>query len=185
VPVEVRVAEPSDYERIGQLTLGAYRTLAVDHLWGGYEHDIADTASRADAAEVLVATLDGDVVGSVTYVPDSSSRWSEWTQPGEAQFRLLAVDGRVRNRGVGAALVRACLERARAASQPIVIHTTPWMPSAQRLYERLGFARRPDRDVPYGEWRKDLDDGEVLPSEWEGQAFLGYGYPAPGRSAIA
>jgi ribosomal protein S18 acetylase RimI-like enzyme len=176
VQVTVRVADRDDFERIGELTLAAYRALAVDHLWGGYEHDIADTAGRAGSTEVLVASLDGEIVGSVTYVADSSSRWSEWTKPGEAQFRLLAVDTRVRHRGVGEALVRACLERASAESQPVVIHTTPWMASAQRLYERLGFTRRPDRDVPYEEWRADIDDAEALPEEWVGRAFLGYSY---------
>jgi predicted N-acetyltransferase YhbS len=182
MPVEVRVADPSEYERVGALTVSAYRTLAVDHLWGGYEHDIADTAARAGTAEVFVAALDGAIVGAVTYVADSSSRWSEWTEPGEAQFRLLAVEPSVRNRGVGEALVRACVERARAASQPIVIHSTPWMKSAHRLYERLGFVRRPDRDVPYGEWRKDIDDTEVLPDEWEGQTFLAYTYAVPAQN---
>ncbi len=170
--IVVRAAEPDEFIRVGELTVAAYRGLAVDHLWGGYEDEIMDTATRAKGADVLVADIDGRVVGSVTYVRDHTSPWSEWTRPGEAQFRLLAVDAAARGQGVGEALVRACLERARASGQPLIIHTTPWMESARRMYERLGFVRRPDRDVPYEEWHTASIDG--LPDPWIGQPFLAY-----------
>ncbi len=179
----VRAAAPDEYARVGELTLAAYRTLPVDHLWGGYDGEIADTASRAKHADVLVAVDDdGTVVGAVTYVGDSGSAWSEWTEPHEAQFRLLAVDPGARGRGAGEALVRACLERAAAAGKPVVIHTTPWMPAARRMYERLGFERLPARDVPYEHWNDPpVDD---LPAEWAGQAFLAYRYPSPAPSRL-
>ena len=139
--VLVRLAQPGEYEFVGKLTVRAYDTLAVDHLWGGYDADILDTSSRAEHSEVLVAVVDDHVVGSVTYVGDESSPWSEWTEPGEAQFRLLAVAPEARGRGIGEALVRACLERARDTGRTVVIHTTPWMPAAPRA-ER---ASRPAR----------------------------------------
>jgi ribosomal protein S18 acetylase RimI-like enzyme len=169
---EIREANPDDYERVGELTVNAYELLDVDHLWGGYEHAILDTATRAKGADILVAARAGHVVGAVTYVGDSDSEWSEWTEPGEAQFRLLAVDPAARGQGVGEALVRTCIERARADGQPLIIHTTPWMPVARRMYERLGFRRRPDRDVPYAMWNDPPVDG--LPEEWIGQSFLAY-----------
>jgi len=177
--ISVRLATPAEYERVGTLTLAAYRALTVDHLWGGYDDEILDTESRAKEAEVLVAVDDDDrVVGAVTYAADASSAWNEWTDPGEAQFRLLAVDPSARGRGVGGALVRACLERAAAAGQPILIHTTPWMDDAQRIYARTGFVRRADRDVPYDLW--GADPSLVLPPEWIGQAFLALAWtPAP------
>jgi predicted N-acetyltransferase YhbS len=174
MPVSVRVARPDDYETVGRLTVAAYQTLEVDHLWGGYDDDILDTATRAEHADVLVAEVDGRVVGAVTFVADNASGWSEWTHPGEAQFRLLAVEEASRASGTGRALVEACMERARRAGQPIVIHTTPWMQSAQRLYGRLGFVRSPDRDVPYEHWRTEQSDELVLPPEWVGQPFLAF-----------
>jgi GNAT superfamily N-acetyltransferase len=174
MPVVVRVAQPEDYERVGELTLAAYRGLEVDHLWGGYDDDILDTKARADAADVFVAELDGRVVGSVTYVPDADSAWSEWTEPGEAQFRLLAVDPAARRSGAGRALIEACIERARAAGQSLMIHTTPWMPNARRLYDQLGFVRCPERDVAYDEWRSEQEAGIDLPQAWVGQPFLAY-----------
>jgi GNAT superfamily N-acetyltransferase len=176
--IVVRLAEPHEYDRVGILTVDAYRTLEVDHLWGGYDADILDTASRAKQADVLVATIDDHIVGAVTYVHDPSSPWREWTEADEVQFRLLAVDQRARGRGVGEALTRACTERAADANAPLIIHTTPWMEAARRMYERLGFVRRPDRDVPYETWNDPPVNG--LPPEWVGQAFLAYGWSQSG-----
>ena len=169
--IEIRAACPDEYDLVGELTIAAYRALPVDHLWGGYDQEILDTAGRVKGAEVLVATSDGKVVGSVTFVADHESRWSEWTQPGEAQFRLLAVDVEARGRGIGEALVRECLDRA--AGRPVLIHTTRWMEAARRMYERLGFQRRPDRDVTYEVWNEPAYSD--LPEEWIGQSFLAYG----------
>jgi len=171
--ITVRLATPDEYARVGALTVAAYEALSVDHLFGGYDERILDTETRARGAEVLVAVVDGRVVGSVTYVGDSSSDWSEWTEPGEAQFRLLAVDPDARGLGAGAALVRACMERAAAAGSTIMIHTTPWMEIAQGMYERFGFVRRPDRDVGYEVWK---EEDYVLPAEWLEQAFLAYSW---------
>ena len=122
---------------------------------------------------------DGTVVGAVTYVDDPASEWSEWTEPGEAQFRLLAVDPNQRQHGAGTALVQACMDRAAAAGHSILIHTTPWLVAAQRIYERFGFVRRPDRDVPYETWSagRDLE----LAEEWIGKPFLAYCWDPPGN----
>jgi ribosomal protein S18 acetylase RimI-like enzyme len=60
---------------------------------------------------------------------------------------MLAVDPAVRDRGVGEALVRTCLDRARAAGKArMVLSTDPRMTAAHRLYGRLGFSRLPERD---------------------------------------
>ena len=60
---------------------------------------------------------------------------------------MLAVDPAARGRGVATLLVRACLERARAAgASRVVICTSTTMLVAHRLYQRLGFTRLPDRD---------------------------------------
>jgi GNAT superfamily N-acetyltransferase len=177
--IVVRLADPSEFERVGELTVAAYRALPVDHLWGGYEASILDTATRAKGADIFVAELDRIVVGAVTYVDDASSPWREWARADEAQFRLLGVDLAARGRGVGEHLVRACMARAEHAGKPLLIHTTQWMEAARRMYERLGFVRRPDRDVPYEEWNDPpVDD---LPEPWIGESFLGYSWRATGR----
>jgi ribosomal protein S18 acetylase RimI-like enzyme len=180
--ITVRRALPREYDRVGSVTIDPYRALPVDHLWGGYDERILDTAGRARGAEVLVAVNDDSaVVGSVTYVDDASTDWGEWIEPGEAQFRLLAVDPAARGLGAGGALVGACVERATATGQTIMIHTTPWMDTAQRIYTRFGFARRPDRDVLYEVWSEDETTG--LPAVWIGQSFLAYAWEPPTADA--
>ena len=171
--VDIRLAAPKEYERIGDITVAAYRLLPVDHLWGGYDIGIRDVATRAKDADVLVAVDDGDVVGAVTFVGNPDSHWLEWAEPGEVQFRLLAVDAAARGKGVGESLVRACLSRA--DGRPVIIHTTQWMEAAQRLYERLGFVRREDRDVSQSGWYEPERDHD-LPPEWQGAKFLAYSY---------
>ncbi|HET9729340.1 MAG TPA: GNAT family N-acetyltransferase [Acidimicrobiia bacterium] len=172
--ISIRLARPDEYERVAELTLAAYRALAVDHLWDDYDAEIADTATRAKFAEVLVAVEGDEVLGSVTYVRDADSPWREWTHGDEVQFRLLAVDPGAQGRGAGLALVRACLDRARADDRPILIHSTPWMATAVHMYERFGFARAPEHDVPYEEWYGDAKF--TIPPEWVGQSFLAYSW---------
>jgi ribosomal protein S18 acetylase RimI-like enzyme len=147
VTISVRTARPDEYDRVAEVTFAAYRALEVDHLGDGYEAGIRDTATRAKHAEIYVAVDDRVVCGAVTFVADPESPWLEWAEPAETQIRLLAVDPAVQGRGVGERLVRACITRARELDRPIVLHTTQWMAGAHRLYERLGFVRRPDRDV--------------------------------------
>jgi ribosomal protein S18 acetylase RimI-like enzyme len=63
-------------------------------------------------------------------------------------FRFLAVDPAARGRGVGQALLRACLERAQAAGKRrMALHTTGWMVTARAMYERAGFVREPEGDA--------------------------------------
>lgn len=151
--MEVRPVRPDEYERAGELVVAAYRALPGAHLSGDYAELLADVARRAVEAEVLVAVdVDGargpvDVLGCVTFVPDSSSPWSELLEDREAGIRMLAVHPDAQRRGAGRGLVRACIGRAEALGRvALVLHTTPWMRAAHALYEDLGFVRLEERD---------------------------------------
>src|SRR5205085_1306382 len=70
---------------------------------------------------------------------------SEVEDPDAATIRMLGVSPGARGRGIGEALVRACVETARKSGQRRVrLDTRTSMASAQRLYERLGFRREPE-----------------------------------------
>ena len=148
-PVEflrVEPATPADFGRIAELTAGVYRTEGYGS--EAYLAQLADVAGRAEHAELLVArdAGSGAVVGSVALVLDGDFG-EVLVSPDEAGFRMLVVDAAARGRGVGELLVRACLDRARAAGKTrMVISTEPRMHAAHRLYERLGFTRLPERD---------------------------------------
>ena len=74
--------------------------------------------------------------------------YAELSGPGEAEFRMLAVDPAAQGRGVGETLVRACVARAAdsAARRGGDLRTGRHGRAAQRLYARLGFVRMPERD---------------------------------------
>ena len=65
------------------------------------------------------------VLGGVTYVPGPGSPFAEFTDPDAAGIRMLAVADDAQGRGVGEALGRACIDRARAAGRPRWCCTRP------------------------------------------------------------
>lgn len=144
--VTVRPAVPEDYPEIAGVTVAAYR--AADMIPPGtrYDERLADVATRAEAAQLLVALAGDRIVGAVAYCPYGSA-YAEISRPGEAEFRMLAVDPGAQTGGIGAALVRAVLDRARADGVHTVVLSTPDIAlAAHRLYQKLGFVRLPERD---------------------------------------
>ncbi len=147
--IVIRQAEPGEYDTLGEITAQAY--LGDGLLDFGesdaYLGELRDVAKRAAAAEVLVAVAEGGVLGGVTFVP-SGGPMADIARPGEAEIRMLAVARAARGRGAGEALVRACLDRARATEGCVrlVLSTQRTMHAAHRVYERLGFVRTPERD---------------------------------------
>jgi ribosomal protein S18 acetylase RimI-like enzyme len=144
--VAVRPARPEEYAEVGRLTVAAYEAdgqLGAEH---GYERVLADVAGRAAHSEVLVAVDAGRVLGAVSFVLPGSPL-AELSGPDEAEFRMLAVDPAAQRRGVGDALVRACVARATGRGcAAVVISARSFSAPAHRLYERNGFVRTPERD---------------------------------------
>jgi ribosomal protein S18 acetylase RimI-like enzyme len=144
--VEIRVARPEELRAIGDLTAAVYVAAGYVSPNGGYAPLLRDAAARAREAELIVAARDGEPIGTVTYCPHGSS-WAQLAGPGEAEFRMLAVNPMARGLGLGEALVRHCMARAREdGCTTLRLSTEPVMHAAHRIYRRLGFIRTPDRD---------------------------------------
>lgn len=147
-PIVIRPVRPHEHAQLGELTARVYADILGHHL-GDYAEVLRDVATRAATCEVLVA-VDGEdgawPLGGITYVPGPGP-WAELAGEHEAELRMLVVDPAAQGRGVGAALVGACVERATAeGKRGVCLFTTPSMVAAHRLYDRLGFRREPERD---------------------------------------
>ncbi|MGI5457893.1 GNAT family N-acetyltransferase [Streptomyces sp. CA-249302] len=147
--IQIRPADPTEYDALGEITAQAYLQdglLAFGDEDDWYLGELRDVAKRAAHAEVLVAVSRTELLGGVTFAP-ASGPMAELARPGEAEIRMLAVAHAARGRGAGEALVRACVDRARAAQcTGVVLSTQHTMHAAHRIYERLGFRRAPGRD---------------------------------------
>jgi GNAT superfamily N-acetyltransferase len=147
--VTVRPARAAELDAVGELTVRAY--VADGYFEQGvgpdYATELADARSRHEHAELLVAVDAEDrLLGTVTFARPGT-RYTEISRDGELEFRMLAVDPAARRRGVGVALVRAVLDRARELGLPrVVLCSQEGRTSVHRMYERLGFRRLPDRD---------------------------------------
>jgi len=147
VGVTVREARPEEYQAIGEVTVAAY-SIFPEVAHRGYVAELRDVAGRAAVCPIYVALDDGGrVVGGATYVPGPGSLLAESEGPGEAGIRMLAVAPSAQGQGIGTALARALVDRARAdGRRGIALLSLPAMFAAHRVYERLGFRRAPDRD---------------------------------------
>ncbi|SCL19000.1 Ribosomal protein S18 acetylase RimI [Micromonospora nigra] len=147
--VQVRRAEAVDFPKVARLTVAAYEADGQLKGENGYADVLADVVGRAAHGEVLVAVDEaaGDLLGSVTFVLPGSP-YAELSGPGEAEFRMLAVDPSAQGRGAGAALVEACVSRAAGlgCSAVVICVRSGFAESAHRLYERRGFVRLPEKD---------------------------------------
>lgn len=165
----IRPYEAADRDGVDRVALAAFAQYQHEYDdWAAFSEGIGRMADLAAHADLLVAELDGHVVGAVVHVgpgkPRSAIFADDWSV-----IRMLVVDPAHRGLGIGGALVAACLRCAIRDQAPAVgLHTSPIMASALRLYTSLGFTRDRDLDpirgVPYGRY--------VLPAS-ELQAALG------------
>jgi ribosomal protein S18 acetylase RimI-like enzyme len=140
----VRTARPDELPAVGLLTRTAYAEadLGSDE----YLARVQDAAGRFASAILLVAEVDGRVVGTVTLAP-AGTRFADIARPGEYEFRMLAVDPAATGAGVGSALVSACEQRAQDdGADRIVCAVEDKNAPALRLYARMGYQREPERD---------------------------------------
>ncbi|MFJ9891894.1 GNAT family N-acetyltransferase [Streptomyces sp. NPDC091280] len=147
--ISVRTARPAEYAPLGDITAQAYLQDGLLDFGesDSYLGELRAVARRAAAADVLVAVDGEHLLGGVTFVP-SGGPMADIARPGEAEIRMLAVARDARGQGAGEALVRACVDRARATTgcTAVVLSTQRTMHAAHRVYERLGFTRSPERD---------------------------------------
>jgi ribosomal protein S18 acetylase RimI-like enzyme len=155
--LRVRAYEAGDRDAVNALARAAFAQYEGDYDgWQDFIDGIGRMADLADHADLLVADLDGKVIGAVAHIgpgrPRAAFFPNQWSV-----IRMLVVDPAQRGQGAGRLLVDGCLRLARQAGAPAVgLYTSPVMASAVRMVEALGFVRDRDLDpirgVPYGRY---------------------------------
>ena len=152
----IREAYPQEFEKIGQLMVSVYSQLEgfpSAEEQPNYYKTLADIGSFTENTEtkLLVAiSPENRIFGAVLYFGDMKHYGSGGTATKEVNasgIRLLAVDIDSRGLGVGKALTKACIERAKGNNNSqVILHTTKAMLKAWKLYEKIGFIRSTDLD---------------------------------------
>lgn len=169
----LRDAEPREVDDVAALlgdVYGVFRDRLPADAWSRYIGEIVDVAGRMRDCELIVADSGGRIVGTIALYPNASRSALEHWPAGWASIRTLAVVADARRRGVGDALARACLDRARQhGARAIGLHTASHLADATRLYKRLGFRRAPEFDIEIGE----MFGGRPLAPDasWQAQAY--------------
>jgi len=141
----IRAATEKDAEAITALWTEAYFVEGGGGRYTPYSRsDFEET--RDTAAHLLVAEIDGAVVGIVALLaPGEPSR--PVALEDEAELARLVVSSASRRQGIGRTLANRCTELARSEAWPAIsLWSRPYQRAGHRLYESLGYQRQPERD---------------------------------------
>ncbi len=150
VDTELRRARVSDTAVIAELTIQAY--LDGGHLppQSPYVETLRNVTPRLDETLVLTTSHNtNEIIAAVAALPNGHPM-TEATEPGEWEFRYLAVRKDHWGQGLGTLLIAAVEERARAnKAARMVLRVVDDNPRAMRLYEHLGYRHQPHRDISF------------------------------------
>ena len=142
--MKIRTYREEDRQRLHEITAGSFREASIhgkiEERYGrlrgttwaerklkDIDQDIAD-----DPEGVLVAEIDGEVVGYITTTLDEES--------GMGRIPNLAVDASCQGRGIGKALINAALDRFEQAGMDYAkIETLATNEVGGALYPKAGF----------------------------------------------
>jgi len=157
----VRNAKPEEFEAIGKLMVQVYSQLEgfpkQDEQPAYYAMlaNIGELTKKPETELLVVVSVDNKIKGGVVYFSDMQYYGSGGTATKEknaAGFRLLAVDGSARGKGIGRLLTNECIRKAKEKRlSQVIIHSTKAMQTAWKMYEGMGFKRSEDLDFLQGE----------------------------------
>ena len=151
--VTVRRGRREDHPAVASLVQTAYapyRATLPRRLWASLLTDLLDLDRHTSSGHLIVAEVDGAILGSGLFYPDSTLQGLGWPR-GWAGGRGLAVHPAARGRGLATALLAECERLARElGADEFAFHTLEVMTAAVSLYERLGYQRAPELDADLG-----------------------------------
>lgn len=135
-PVQIIDYQPPHKQRWKEINeawvTAAYEMEEIDHQHCSHP----ETSILASGGQILLALLDGEVVGTAGLLKDDDETY---------ELIKMAVDERHRGKGIGEALCRASIERARALGAKVyyLMSNTKGSAGAIRIYRKLGFVEVP------------------------------------------
>ena len=153
--LHTRDARPPELAAVAELTRRAYAqyaTIMTPAAWVGLRTAIEGALAAQNRAALGIACIVAEraraIVGSVfLYAPASNAYGGEGPRAACPEVRLLAVAPEARGQGVGEALMRECMRRARdSGANELGLHTSHSMQAAMRMYQRMGFERAREHD---------------------------------------
>ena len=147
--MKLRDALSTEIELIRKQRINAYsdheQSVPSDH-WNALKRAISTDVDNQKGVDLIVADLDGEIVGSVVLFPANTDAYEGNLEELEyPEIRMLAVAPNARGKAVASSLVDECIRRAKEKGyRAIGLHTGQFMKNAIKLYERLGFKRLPE-----------------------------------------
>ncbi|MFP2929220.1 GNAT family N-acetyltransferase [Pyxidicoccus sp. 3LG] len=148
----VREARPEDDAAVGELLVEAFITQYAKKLpdvvyTEERKRELRDVAARRKVASVLVAEVDGEVVGTVALFPPGAPGSEAWL-PNAADLRGLATTVRHHGSGLGRPLLDAAEALARSWNMDaICLHVRRGAEGVARMYMKRGYVREPAGDM--------------------------------------
>lgn len=154
--IEIREAKPEEYWELGTLMVKVYSALegfpSPAEIPSYYDRlqNVGDFKKDPKTKLIVAIFEDGKIEGGLVYFGDMRyyGAGTEATLSQHAgAFRLLAVNPETRGQGIGKKLIQACFDQVRQEGfKCLVIHSTEYMMTAWKMYERMGFEKFPEID---------------------------------------
>ena len=141
----------ADAAAVRQLALAGFEEFRDAYSdWPAMSASISQMPALAKAGELIVAELDGKLVGAVTYVAPSRPK-ADFFDATWPIIRMLVVDPAARGKGVGRALMaESCCRAKRDGAHVLALHTSPIMTAALAMYRAIGFRFQRNAPEIYG-----------------------------------
>ena len=153
--VLIRDALPTDDRAIGDLLVDAYVVRYADKMpWvvvtEERKADLRDVAAKRGQAKVLVAELEGRVIGTVALYPPGSTQSQAWL-PNAYDLRHLAVSVDFHGHGLSAPLldIAESWVWSQANGERVCLHVRKGNQGVAALYRARGYQRDPSGDREY------------------------------------
>lgn len=150
--ITIRECEPKDDDAVGDLLVRAFVTRYAEKMpevvyTEDRKQELRATAEKRRVATVLVAEIDGRLVGTVTLWPPGAPGSEAWL-PDSADLRHLAVELGFEGRGISAALLDETERLARTwKCRHICLHVRRGATGVARTYTTRGYLREPAGDL--------------------------------------